>query len=328
MKFRTEYQPMKSDLTLCVDKPVLLAGSCFSDNISRRMRESLWNGSNPLGVLYNPLSIAKALRISLIEPDSYSIIDESLFESGGVTNSWLFSSKMSREFRSDAMAFILRKCNESQEILSKGQWLIVTFGTSWCYFLSETPDYVVGNCHRQPASNFIRRRVGVAEIVEVWSELLRQLKTNYPNLQVIFTISPIRHLKDGFEGNSRSKAALVLAVGEIIEKFDFCRYFPVYEIMNDDLRDYRFYESDLAHPNEMAVDYIWDIFKETYLNSEGIETLKEGNSILKAWRHRPMLEGRKSELTEYKESLRRYEISQRWNAFYERHPNAVYYQEV
>lgn len=328
MRFRTEYPVKRSDLTVSVERPVLLVGSCFSDNITRRMRECLWDGRNPFGVLYNPMSIAKALELALYDPDPYTKVKESLFESDGITNSWLFSSRMSREFRSDAYEVAIRRLTEARETMDKGKTLIVTFGTSWCYYLHEKNDYVVGNCHRQPSALFERRRVSVGEIVDVWTHVLEELRLRYPGTNVIFTVSPIRHLKDGFEGNSRSKAVLLLAVEELCVRFGCCRYFPAFEILNDDLRDYRFYDSDLVHPSEEAADYIWDIFKSTYLTQEDMAVLKEGEGILRAWRHRPMLEGRKSELMEYRESLRRYEIGERWNAFYEKHPNAVFYQDV
>lgn len=315
-------------MTLSVDRPVLLVGSCFCDNITRRMRECLWDGQYPFGVLYNPMSIAKALELALYDPDPYTKVEESLFESDGITNSWLFSSRLSREYRCDTYDAVVRRLSEARETLIQGKTLIVTFGTSWCYFLDGRNDYVVGNCHRQPSSRFERRRVSVDEIIDRWTHVLEELKLRYPHTTVIFTVSPVRHLKDGFEGNSLSKAVLLLAVEELCSRYEWCRYFPAFEMLNDDLRDYRFYESDLVHPDEEAVDYIWNVFKETYLDEEGKTALQEGNSILRSWRHRPMLEGRKSELMEYKESLRRYEIAQRWNAFYEKHPNAVFYQEI
>lgn len=329
MRFRTEYPVNKSDLTISIDRPVLLVGSCFSENMARRMRESLWDGFNPFGALYNPLSIAKAMDLMLAERGRvFESIEDGLFEEGGMTRSWLFGSKMTREFRDDAVECINSCRLRVLETLAKSDVMVVTFGTAWCYSLKARPGYVVGNCHKMPADLFERRRLSVGDIVDVWSSLIERLRELYPSLSIIFTVSPVRHLKDGFEGNSRSKAVLQLAVEEICSGHSWCRYFPAYEILNDDLRDYRFYASDLAHPSEEAVDYIWDIFKSTYLTPEGISALKEGEGILRAWRHRPMLEGRRSELMEYKESQRRHEIAQRWNAFYEKHPNAVDYEEV
>lgn len=135
---------------------------------------------------------------------------------------------------------------------------------------------------------FERRRLTIGEISALWSDLCNRLTTLYPNLNIIFTVSPVRHLKDGFEGNARSKATLHLAVEEICQASDKCFYFPAYEIVNDDLRDYRFYASDLAHPSDTAVEYIWEIFRQTYVDAEGERLLKEGNRRYKALNHRPI----------------------------------------
>lgn len=166
--------------------------------------------------------------------------------------------------------------------------MFITFGTSWCYFLADREDYVVANCHKQPQSLFRRERVNVAEIVKVWGEMVTMLKERYPQLEIVFTVSPVRHLKDGFVGNMRSKAVLLLAIEELCRSYEWCHYFPAYEIVNDDLRDYRFYASDLAHPSEEAVEYIWEVFRATYLDPSGEAILKEGESILRGWEHRPL----------------------------------------
>ena len=141
-----------------------------------------------------------------------------------------------------------------------------------------------------PASLFTRRRISVREIVEVWSDLLSELNTRYPNLNIILTVSPVRHLKDGFHENTISKSILLLAIEELCSKFTFCHYFPAYELIMDDLRDYRFYASDLTHPSSDAINYIWEKFQDCYLDPEGVKRIKEGGALHRALAHRSILE--------------------------------------
>lgn len=322
MKFRTQYLPQRSTLTLSPDFPVVFAGSCFAENMAAKMRSCLWNAANPLGTLYNPLSIEKAFRALLFSNHSGIEFYDSLFRAGEKFHSWLFDSKMSAEKREDCMAAFLDRKESLNKLLEKANALFITFGTSWCYYLSGRKDYVVANCHKQPASLFVRRRLEVAEIVERWVNLARKIKSSFPQLEIVFTVSPVRHLKDGFAGNSISKSVLLLAVEEICGKLDFCHYFPAYEIVNDDLRDYRFYASDLVHPSEEAVEYIWEIFRATYLDAVGETILKEGEKILKSWMHRPLPDATRSMSDEARdrEAKRLREIQLRHAAFCSLHP--------
>ena len=325
MKFRTEYVATRSTLTLSPDLPVVLLGSCFAENIAGRMRSCLWDASNPLGTLYNPLSIEKALGTLLFSSHPGMEFYESVFRGGGRFHSWLFDSRISADNRDDCMAAFLERKESLEALLAKAQALFVTFGTSWCYYLADRKDYVVANCHKQPAAMFVRSRAGIREIVERWEALANQLKTRFPQLQIVFTVSPVRHLKDGFAGNSHSKAVLLLATEELCSRLDFCHYFPAYEIVNDDLRDYRFYASDLVHPSDEGVEYIWENFRATYMDSEGELILKEGEKILKAWMHRPLPSAtrRVSAETAAEEEMRRREIQLRHAAFKALHPGVL-----
>lgn len=322
MKFRTEYKVAGRAFVLDTCRPVVLLGSCFADNISAKMKSCLWEAENPLGTLYNPLSIASALSVCLGFVGNESTGDgsgsvegfgedrdrdmsaqlmsfeESLFKAGGMWRSWLFDSKMSAESREDVVYAFEERCRHLDALLSRAEVLFVTFGTAWCYYIGRK---LVANCHKQPAAMFERRRLSVREIVDTWRDLRDRLRERYPRLQVVFTVSPVRHLKDGFEGNARSKAILQLAVeelcggvssggrgGEVSQGVEGCYYFPAYEIVNDDLRDYRFYASDLVHPSEEAVEYIWEKFKEMYMDEKGVQRLKEGESISRGLGHRPL----------------------------------------
>lgn len=323
MKFRTEYVARNYGLYLSPAAPVVLLGSCFAENMAARMRRCLWTARNPLGTLYNPLSIERAVRLLL--SGSPAEFESTLFKDGRFYRSWLFDSKTSSEYKDDMASMFLDMKDRLSTDLEAGRTLFVTFGTSWCYFLAEKPDFVVANCHKQPASIFTRRRISVAETADCWERLATDLQTLFPGLRIVFTVSPVRHLKDGFAGNARSKAALILAVEEICARLTFCSYFPAYEIVNDDLRDYRFYASDLVHPSAEAVDYLWEIFKATYIDKEGEALLKEGERIVKARLHRPLRSPnvRVSELTGQEEAVRLQAIRTDYDEYRRKNPNAL-----
>ena len=286
MKFRTEYQPQKADFTLSPEKPVVLAGSCFSQNIASKMKDHLWDAVNSFGTLYNPSSIYHAIEMMLDEEQGVKRFVDSLFYADGLWNSYMFDSSFSSKDKEDCVKeFQIRQ----EEFLSKivsGKVLIITFGTSICYYLRED-DVPVGNCHKLPSRLFDRKRLSIQEISILWNSLIKKLKARIPDIKIIFTVSPVRHLKDGFTGNARSKAILLLAAEGMCNSNESCVYFPSFEILNDDLRDYRFYASDLVHPSEEAIDYIWEIFKDVFLEEEGKLYLAEGLKKVKSANHRP-----------------------------------------
>lgn len=294
MKFRTEYKITRSSLTLDPERPIVLVGSCFAANIAAKMQECMWNAFNGIGTLYNPMSIAKVLKLLMIEDFDIKDIEYSLFESNERVNSWLFDSHFSASSREKCIQSIKETRKRLLEVFEDAQALIITFGTAWCYshagMSEDENEYIVANCHKMPSSLFHRRRVSIEEISSVWIDLCDKLKKKYPNLRIIFTVSPVRHLKDGFEGNTLSKATLHLAVERICEKTPECIYFPAYELVNDDLRDYRFYASDLVHPSDSAVEYIWEIFCNTFLDQQGMMKIKEGNKMFKRLNHRQIIQ--------------------------------------
>lgn len=287
IKFRTEYNPSKSELGLSPDKPVVLVGSCFSENICKKMNLHQWHAINPLGTLYNPFSIALALNAMIDKPNGKEIFEKSLFQSDGIWHSHLFDSSFSSKIKEDCVSEFSERQEEFLSIIEDGKILLATFGTSICYYRTGTT-LPVGNCHKQPACNYYRKRLSVDEIFSVWSNIILELNSKFPGIKIIFTVSPVRHIKDGFEGNSRSKAVLLLATELICKNFNNCEYFPAFEIINDDLRDYRFYASDLVHPSDDAVEYIWEIFKKRYIDEPGQKLLAEGEKRMKAINHRPM----------------------------------------
>ena len=288
MKFRTEYECGRSSLVLSPRHPVVTAGSCFTQNISAKMEQHLWKAVNPFGTLYNPYSIAFAIDIMMDLENGSKRFSDSLFKFKDVWSSRMFDSSFSSSCRQDCIEEFLLRQKEFLNNLSEGKVLIITFGTSICYHLKETGT-TVGNCHKQPSTLYYEKRMGEEEISAIWNEIIEKLKKNFPGINLIFTVSPVRHLKNGFIGNSRSKAVLQLAIETICEGNENCYYFPAYEIMNDDLRDYRFYATDLVHPSEEGIEYIWEKFCQTFLDENGIALLKEGSRKFKAANHRPKL---------------------------------------
>ncbi len=284
MQFRSEYKAQRK-LPLDPHKPICLIGSCFSDNIGAKMAEAGWEACvNPCGVIYNPASIARILKLAISSEDiRKAAVSRSLTKRDGRWASWLFSGHFGGDTEQQAVESCLNALDNLREVLKSSGALIITLGTSYVY---SREGEVVNNCHKYPEWEFSRRRMKVEECVALLKYLLIQLHSFNPDLRVIFTVSPVRHLRDGFAGNSRSKATLLLAVGALEETDSGMEYFPAYEIMNDDLRDYRFYADDLLHPSAQGVKYIWEKFMETYITPEGEEFLKNGLKESKRRAHR------------------------------------------
>ena len=259
------------------DDKLLLLGSCFADNIGEKFGAHYFQMlSNPYGTLYNPASIAAIL--SPIANIQSPISNPQIIEWGGLWHSMLHHGSFSHSDR----AQVLLRCEQSRELLraflQEATVVIVTFGTAWVY---EYEGKVVSNCHKMPANRFVRRRLSVDEIVAMWQPLLEAM----PDKHWIFTVSPIRHIKDGLHENQLSKAILLQAVEELVNKAnsDKVGYFPSYEILLDELRDYRFFAEDMVHPSPVAVEYIWQRFVDTYMT---VDTQNEMRTLYQLWRDR------------------------------------------
>lgn len=279
MKFRTEINIPPFARKIGHGDTLFSIGSCFADSIAARLERYKFRiGSNPFGVLYNPFSIASA-----IESLAAGAVNtgEDLVFADGLWFSYAHHGSFSAVAKEDA----LRKMNESatcaSEMLNSANVVIITFGTAWVY---ELDGKVVANCHKQPASQFTRRRLSAKEIVGRFSDMFEGV---LKDKQVILTVSPVRHLKDGFAGNSLSKAILRVAVGELVEKYPQVQYFPAFEILNDDLRDYRFYKEDMVHPTDAAVDYIWEKFSGAAFAEDTQALLPRIENLRRAVEHRP-----------------------------------------
>jgi hypothetical protein len=263
----------------------LLLGSCFAENMGGRLNENRFETNlNPFGILYNPASIASAVR-ALIRPERYA--EDDLFEHEGVYHSFDHHSRFSSPSREEALENINTRLRESANGLTQATRMVVTFGSAHVYVL-KSDGRVVANCHKLPDGFFARRMLSVDEIAEEWTALLHSLWEHNPEIRVLLTVSPVRHRKDGAHGNQLSKAVLLLAADRLCRLFpEQVSYFPAYEIMMDELRDYRFYAEDMLHPSPQAVDYIWERFAESYLSNEAKLILKEWSEIRKALDHKP-----------------------------------------
>lgn len=309
MKFRTEYEAPRGAEPLDPTRPVVLLGSCFSDSVGAKMGECGWPVSpNPCGVLYNPLSIASAISLALDAESRDTLIEESLIcrQAAGaapVWLSWLCDSKAHGSSKAEACRAVSARAGALRDAIVTAQAAVVTFGTAWVYTLAPSTigtgkshpeeaamqEYVVANCHKFPERTFLRRLLTADEIVSTWAAVITHMRCVNPNLRIIFTISPIRHLRDGFAGNSLSKATLRLGVAKLCAEVAGTEYFPAFEILTDDLRDYRFYASDMLHPSPQAVDYIWEKFLDTYVDAKGRALLAAGLKRTKAVAHRPLI---------------------------------------
>lgn len=271
MKLQTIVDIKPSKWKIGYEDKILMLGSCFSDEIGKQMQERYLNVTcNPFGTLYNPLSIAQAMQMTEVPQ---------LVEDDGLWHSMAHHGSFSRADQHEAKQAIRTSIETMQQALQEATVIIVTFGTAWVY---EMNGEIVGNCHKLPESCFTRRRLSVEEIVAAWRPILDR----YSDKHWLFTVSPIRHIKDGLHENQLSKATLLQAVEQIVlhsyPSPATRRYFPSYEIMLDELRDYRFYADDLVHPSSLAVNYIWERFVDTFCTPQ---TKNELVLQLKRWKH-------------------------------------------
>lgn len=285
MIFRTEITPLKSTQNICHKDKIMLIGSCFTQNIGERLINSGFQTSiNPFGIIYNSFTISQCLDY-VLENKPFTIDD--LIENNG----W-YSYSHHGSFKGHTPEELLDKINseiaQSHKFIKETKYLILTLGTSWIYTHNET-NKIMGNCHKIPSSQFTKSLLSIEKTIEVLSESLDEFlkTTNQDNPKIIFTISPIRHIKDGYRENQLSKSMLHVAVEELLKQNSKIDYFPSYELMMDDLRDYRFYESDMLHPTPQAVDYIWQKFTQTYFSHDTILLSKEFEKLHKLKQHRP-----------------------------------------
>jgi hypothetical protein len=286
IKLTTQVEIDKDIPELNHKQRMLLMGSCFAGNIGERMKAGgLRVDVNPFGVLYNPLSIAEAMR-QLIDGKCYALSD--LINVRGLWHSSMHHGSFSSSQSEEVLNNINGRLGNAHALVNGGmERLIITFGSAYVY-TDKLSGMVVSNCHKRPESDFLRRRVSVREIVDAYIPLIDELLKLNPSLNIIFTVSPIRHIRDGLANNQLSKSTLLLAVDELCCRYKECFYFPSYEIMMDELRDYRFYADDLVHPSEMAVEYIWERFSAQLFSADTRRLITECAALNRSIQHRPL----------------------------------------
>ena len=283
--FRTSIDIKPYSFRLDYQSNILTLGSCFSENMGLKMKNVFFKTEiNPFGVLYNPISILNSIQL-LLQNKKFTASD--IFEYKSLWHSFAHSSSFSDVSSELCLSKMNERISFASEFIKSTDVLLITFGTAWV-FTDKESGRVVSNCHKLPAAKFNRRRLTVDEITMAYSDLLTKLKALYPNLNVVFSVSPIRHWKDGAHENTISKSTLLLAVDALQNQFDNVHYFPAYELLMDELRDYRFYASDMLHPSDVAVEYIWSKFSESVFSEETLQLMKKLEQLAADRAHRPL----------------------------------------
>ncbi|EJL74299.1 GSCFA domain-containing protein [Chryseobacterium populi] len=300
MKFRTEVDIRKSEKKIGIEDKIFSIGSCFASEMSDLLHEGqLQTISNPFGTIFNPFSIDQAIK-RLHDSDFYTEEDLITF------NDEFISLDHHTQFDTRYIHQTLEKINSGLEngnhFLQDTNWVIITYGTSFIYeFIPKKK--LVANCHKIPQKYFEKRLLTHQEITEsIYNTILNLKDICKEDVQVLFTVSPVRHTKDGMVENQLSKSKLITAVHETISLFENCHYLPVYEMVMDDLRDYRFYKEDMIHPNNQAVHYVFEKFGEAYFSEETKDFIKENFKINKALEHKTK-DDKDPKYIEFKEKL-------------------------
>ncbi len=294
MDFRTVFDVKPFPQRITYGQKILLSGSCFTEHITKYLADSKFTAlGNPNGILFNPISISSSI-VSYIEQKTYS--KEELFYFNERWNSWDHHSRFSNPEADVALQEINHSQIQSHHLLQSADWLIITLGSAFVYewvgndallYGAHRSSDVVANCHKVPSDKFRKRLLMVEEVLTALDHLMHRIFIFNPKIKIIFTISPVRHLRDGLVDNNKSKAVLIQAVHHIVEKFAKLFYFPAYELVIDDLRDYRFFTEDMVHPNHTATDYVWEKFTSACIDPSAYTLMKEMQKINTAMHHRP-----------------------------------------
>ena len=283
--FRTVVKCAVSPEKIGYETPLVMLGSCFAENLGALMKQLKFNIIlNPFGIVYHPVPLAQNIE-RIISGKPY-IVDE-LHQYNELWHSFDHHGRFSHTDASVCICKINDELQQTSEQLARSQWLFVTFGSAWAYRL-KTTEQIVANCHKLPASDFERIRFDVHEICDIWKKTIAMLHQFNPDIKIVFTVSPVRHLRDGAHENQLSKSTLLLAIEQLNNQHTNTRYFPAYEIVLDELRDYRFYDENMTHPNDVAINYIWRRFCETYIDDGALQIMKTVESIIKASSHKPL----------------------------------------
>lgn len=281
-QFRTILSRRKDSFQLVYSDRIMLSGSCFAEHMATKLQERKFSVlSNPYGILFNPISLFQSFQ-EIINQRIYK--EQDLVFHDELEHSMNHHSRFSGTNPTKVVGEINRQIQGARDFLQDAKVLFLTLGTAWVYRYDGS---IVANCHKIPNHQFEKELLDIHTIVDSFYTMYDQLKIFNPNLQVVFTLSPVRHIKDGIEENSVSKAILRTAIHQLSQENKQVNYFPAYELLMDDLRDYRFYNADMLHPNEQAIDYVWAYFKDCYFASETQDIIQRVEKLEAAINHKP-----------------------------------------
>ncbi|GAO44486.1 GSCFA domain-containing protein [Flavihumibacter petaseus] len=284
MKFMTDINITSPETRIRYTDPLFLIGSCFTEHIGDKLGSLKFSIlQNPHGILFDPVSVSRTLDACM---ENRPTSAPSLFPLNECWNSWDHHSRFSGIDRDAVLAGINHEREKAHHFLKKSRWLVITLGSSYSYRLVEENERPVANCHRAPAQWFRKHLCTIDETVAVLDNTLHRLFRFNPDLKIIFTVSPVRHLRDGVVENNRSKARLIEAVHHLVHKFNKLYYFPAYELVIDVLRDYRFYDIDLAHPNYQATTFVLDHFRNSFISPDDHPLMDQVQQVVNARKHR------------------------------------------
>ena len=284
MELQTVVKLDKPSFRIDYSTRLMMLGSCFVEKVGAKLEYFRFKTDiNPCGIVYNPLSVADTLEL-LLAGKRFSQAD--LLRNGELWVSLSHHGRFSAREAGDCLQRINSRLEKSVAHLKTTNVLVITWGTAWVYRHRQL-GRVVANCHKFPATDFERFRLSPEDIEQVYTDLLSRLHSRYPDMRVLFTVSPIRHWKDGAHANQLSKAVLLLAIDKLKQRLDYVSYFPSYEIVMDELRDYRFYTEDMLHISPQGIEYIWEKFQSLYMTSATEAWMKRIDKINKTLLHRP-----------------------------------------
>lgn len=283
--FRTVFPPSPANIQIGHGDQLMLIGSCFTEHIGGRLAGRKFNTLvNPFGIVYNPVSMARCLERLLSGNQPFKA--DSLVQHMGLWHSWEHHGHFSKPDQAQTLAGINAGYEQAVNHLQGSSRLLLTLGTAEVFSLKHNGQ-IVANNHKMPADMFQQKRLDAGEVTDALGAALEKLTQKIPGVQVILSVSPVRHLRNGMVENQRSKAVLLLACEALCRRLPNVQYFPAYELLLDDLRDYRFYASDMLHPSELAVEYIWQYFSDMFFLAETKQLNTAIEKILAAAAHRP-----------------------------------------
>ncbi|KAB1156611.1 GSCFA domain-containing protein [Flavobacterium luteum] len=285
MNFTTKVSIPESHIPIDYNSNIVSLGSCFAESMAVKFEYfKFQNIVNPFGIIFNPVSIEKVVSRAI---NHEQFTEKDIFFHNERWHCYEVHSDLSTENKEEFLNTLNSLQQSTHQHITESTHIIITFGTSWIYKLKATNE-AVANCHKAPQNQFDKEILSVETITKSIQNTIDLLQKTNPNCTIIFTISPVRHIKDGFVENQRSKAHLITAIHQIIQyPLSIVNYFPSYEILLDELRDYRFYAEDMLHPSQVAIDYIWERFTETWISELSYTMMAEVDSIQKGLAHRP-----------------------------------------